>query len=1411
MTMRGKMLEKSLWALAVAALVGSTISQGGAESAPPQPAPAGPRFKKQELDEHFWAEGAGVGDFNRDGIRDVVAGPYWYAGPDFEARHEYYPAAKSFERAGKDGAVEKVPGFEGALGSKNVYSDNFFAYTPDLDGDGWQDILIIGFPGEAAAWYRNPQNAGGHWKRHLVMEGVDNESAMLADVDGDGKPELVCHHGGFLGYAKPRPDDPAAPWTFTRVSPRSDDWTAYTHGLGVGDVNGDGKADLIEAEGWWEQPAGPAKNKTWKRHRARFGHGAQFHAYDVSGDGLPDVVGSIDAHGYGLAWHEQMRNGRFRKHLVLPEGPAKSGELQFSQLHAVDLVDLDGDGLKDIVTGKRFWAHGSDGDPEPNAAAVLYWFKLTRQNGKAEFLPRLIDSDSGIGTQVTVADANGDARPDIVVANKKGTFVHVQEFGGFTPVDAAQAMSLPPGFRATAFASEPDVKQPIAFAIDDRGRVWVAEAYTYPVRRPEGQGTDRILVFEDRDGDGRFDKRTVFMSGLNLVSGLEVGFGGVWVGSAPHLLFIPMQDGDEPAPAGAPRIVLDGWGYEDTHETLNTFTWGPDGWLYGAHGVFTHSAVGKPGTPDTERIKLNAGIWRYHPTKDRFEVFAEGTSNPWGLDFDDRGQLITEACVIPHLWHLVQGGRFERQESTHFDPHVYADIKTVADHLHYRGGTPHDGNGVSDDLGGGHAHAGLMIYLGGSWPEQYRGVAFMNNIHGARINADVLERRGSGFVGRHSPDLIRFNDPWSQIVNLQYDQDGSVYMIDWYDQEQCHVSDPDVPDRGNGRIFKVSYGESRATRVDVQEASDDQLVDAQLALNDWHVRHSRRVLQERAAAGTLTPEAIQRLRALLGLEGSATSPTFDGRVRAVSAPEAQLRLLWALHVAGGLSEADALRLTGRHEEDLRAWAIQLASEDGRLSERALRVFGDLARKDPSPVVRLYLASAALRIAPERRWDLVRGLHSRAEDAADHNIPLMAWYALEPLVGLDVERGLALALDSKLPRSLEFAARRVASIGTPAALASLAALLEKVGEPRQLAVLHGMNAALGGQRSLPLPQGWSRVEAKLAASGDPRIRDEALSASLIFGSPKALATARRQLAHPASGLDRRKRTLAALLNVKDPGLPPTLAGLLRDADLRTAAIRGLAAYADAGTPGRLIALYPSLSEGDKREALLTLVSRPAFARPLLVAVGQDRIPVRDISAAIASQIRSLNQPDVTATLEKVWGVARETGAEKAAEIDRYEEMVDDWWSAEGPDLSLGRQLFERTCGACHKLFGEGGAIGPDITGSNRADLDYLLHNIINPNAEIPNAYRLATVQLKDGRVLAGFVNQQSAQVVTVKMLSETVAVPRADIASLTQSEVSMMPEGLLTPLSDDEVRALIAYLRNDEQVPLPRASVDVEAK
>ena len=389
-------------------------------------------WTKIHANKHFWAEGGAVGDFNRDGHGDLVVGPYWYAGPAFEAKHEIYPAVESFEMKDKAGELIKVPGFPGAISGKNGYSKNFLCYVYDLNSDGWDDVLVMGFPGKESPWYENPKGKPGLWKKHISIMVTDNESPHFTDITGDGKPEIVCNSEGYFIYAEPNWKEPEKKWKIHRVTAKGK-WQRFTHGMGVGDINGDNRKDIMDMNGWWEQPESLESDSQWKFHPFKFspGGGAHMYAYDVDGDGDNDVITSIAAHGYGLCWYEhQKKEGRihFVPHTFMNAKPNENRYgVKFSQLHAIDLVDMNRDGLMDIVTGKRFWAHGPNGDAEPNAPAVLYWFELQRnKNNSVDWIPHLVDADSGIGTQVMAKDINGDDWPDIVVGNKKGAFVHLQ-------------------------------------------------------------------------------------------------------------------------------------------------------------------------------------------------------------------------------------------------------------------------------------------------------------------------------------------------------------------------------------------------------------------------------------------------------------------------------------------------------------------------------------------------------------------------------------------------------------------------------------------------------------------------------------------------------------------------------------------------------------------------------------------------------------------------------------------------------------------------------------------------------------------------------------------------------------------------------------------------------------------------
>jgi putative membrane-bound dehydrogenase-like protein len=580
----------------------------------------------------------------------------------------------------------------------------------------------------------------------------------------------------------------------------------------------------------------------------------------------------------------------------------------------------------------------------------------------------------------------------------------------FAPLEAARTMQVPEGFKVTLFAGEPDIRQPVGFCIDDRGRLWVAEANNYPDK--EGGKRDRIVILEDTDGDGRHDKRIVFYDKLEYVSGVEVGFGGAWVMSIPNFYFIPDADYDG-VPDGEPVVLLDGFGtHANSHTIANGFAWGPDGWLYGTHGITNWSLPGKPGTPKTKRRRFEGGAWRYHPVRHEWEAFATGTTNPWGVDWNEYGHAFVSNCVNPHLFHVIQGAHYEPDRNRPTGRFAYERIPTIADHLHFTNtktiragiGTPEE-----DVAGGGHAHSGTMVYLGDNWPVKYRGDVFMNNIHGRRINHDRLSRNGSGYTASHAPDLMRAADPWFVGVTLAYGPDGGVYVSDFSETGECHHRHNTR--KQTGRIYKITYGKPKPWRGDIGKLGSVELAKLQSHPNEWFVRHARRVLQERADS-TLGQAAIQsELNHLL----ASSSDTIQ-----------RLRSLWVLHGIGELTAKRLAELLRDPDEHLRAWAIQLLCENKRPSGAVLDEFLRLAKSDESPVIRLYLASAMQRLPLVKRVPVLTALLARAEDATDANLPLMYWYATEPVVAADNKAAVQLLAACKLPKVRQFITRRMAT-------------------------------------------------------------------------------------------------------------------------------------------------------------------------------------------------------------------------------------------------------------------------------------------------------------------------------------------------------------------------------------------------
>jgi putative membrane-bound dehydrogenase-like protein len=963
--------------------------------------------------------------------------------------------------------------------------------------------------------------------------------------------------------------------------------------------------------------------------------------------------------------------------------------------------------------------------------------------------------------------------------------------------EAAARMTLPEGFRATLFAGEPDVVQPIAMTFDDRGRLWVVECLSYPKWRADGTGSDRVVILEDTDGDGIHDKRTVFLDNGSNLSGIEVGFGGVWLCSLPNLIFIPVTDGAD-KPAGPPEVVLDGWNLKDTlHNVFNSLAWGPDGWLYGCNGIQARSKVGKPGTPDKDRVYMDCGVWRYHPTRKVFEAVAHGTTNPFGLDWDDFGQMFITNCVIDHLWHVVPGGHYQRMYGQDANPYVFGLMGPASDHKHWGGG--HWTTARADektgalqkehsDAGGGHAHAGCAVYLGDNFPAEYRNSVFMCNIHGNRVNRDTLHRTEDGYVGKHAPDFLNANDPWFRGICVKYGPDGGLYVTDWTDTGECH--NYDVADVTNGRIYKVTFGTPRPWAGDLSKLPDAELVKLQLHKNDWFVRKARRLLHERATAGTLDPGTADALRAILN-----GNPD----------PTRKLRALWALHVTGGLTAADRVALLGHADESVRAWAVLLAGEDARPAAGVTDRLVDLARSEPSEFVRLHIASVMQRLPHEDRLAVARGLFSRPAGNPDPNLALMAWYGIQPSVAIDPAAALALAAEAKIARVREYLVRHVLTLPSgdlTAALGNVVKLFDRLpDDPARRDVLRGIRDAVADRRGVKPPPGWAELYPKLDASRDREVRTLAETVALAFGDARVLAALRDRAADPTAAAADRRRAVQLLVGRKVPDLAPVLRGLLADPAVRGAAIRGLAAYPDAENPAAILKHYHSFTAEEKADAVQTLASRPAFALALLDAIEEGAVPKTDVTAFAARQIQALNNQRVSDRLAKVWGTVRPASATRAAQAEKYKKLLTPG-ALKSADLSRGRALYAQHCASCHKLFGEGGDVGPELTGSQRADLDYILENVLDPSAVVPGEYRMTAFTLLDGRTITGIVRKETPQAVTIRTVNDEVTVQAVDIDARKQTALSIMPDGLFDVLKEDEVRDLVAYLASPAQVPLP---------
>lgn len=998
--------------------------------------------------------------------------------------------------------------------------------------------------------------------------------------------------------------------------------------------------------------------------------------------------------------------------------------------------------------------------------------------------------------------------------------------GGPMPAaEAAKTMELPPGFHCELFAAEPDVQQPIALAWDARGRLWVAECYTYAENPDRWNLTmrDRILIFEDKDNDGHFDKRTVFWDQGQRLTSIEIGYGGVYALCAPNLYFIADKNGDD-VPDGQPEVLLDGFNFKTIgHNVVNGLKWGPDGWLYGRHGITDTSSVGAPGTPEKDRVKINCGMFRYHPTRHTFEVVLNGGTNSWGHDWDANGELFWINTVIGHVWHGIPGSYTERMFGTHLNSHVYEVLPMIGDHWHFDKGNEKWSDlrdkpmsGVTDGLGGGHAHVGCVIYNGGTWPDEYKGKIFMGNLHGHRINMDILERQGCGFVAKHGKDFMKAKDNWFRAIDLSTGPDGNVFVLDWSDAGECH--DNDGIHRTSGRIYKIVYGEAKKLEpINLSSTGYGQLVPLLASDNIWWARSAARQLAERAMPRSVNELGKIQEDAITVVERTPAKTRFvvsalHGMSSVISRPLEFPRQLQDGSVAAPLPD---LMLDGSFDPDL----ASLVSQHGE--KTAKKILDDLMPRNvisktavfdalmnsvqakTSGLVRLHLASALQRLPLEARFPIATALASHAEDATDRDQPLMIWYGIEPAVTAHPDKAIALALSSKIPTVRRLIARRLAEEieKTPGPVEELLAAASKADNNARGDIISGMAAALKGFSQVTKPKAWDAFAASVAsvASAKDALRD----LSLVFGSGRAIDELIALIKETDGDANARRSAMDSLLRSPKPEHFGLVRGMINDKVLGTAARLGLAKFDNPDVPKALLTNWPDRSQEWRAANITTLSSRAAWAKQLLDYVAKHpAIAKEDITPYQARQIRNLNEEALTKQLTQVWGEARDTPEAKLQEIAKWKTSLTPDAIAKA-DAAKGRTLFAGVCASCHKMYGEGAALAPELTGSDRHNIDYLLGNIVDPNAVVPADYRVTVLKLKDGRTVTGVIPEQNDKVLTLQTPAERLTIQRSDITEQQQLTQSLMPEGLLTALGEENVKHLIAYLMSNGQVPLPK--------
>ncbi|HEY2342683.1 MAG TPA: c-type cytochrome [Chthoniobacteraceae bacterium] len=963
--------------------------------------------------------------------------------------------------------------------------------------------------------------------------------------------------------------------------------------------------------------------------------------------------------------------------------------------------------------------------------------------------------------------------------------------GPLSPAEAAKAFDVEPGFRWEQVLSEPEIAQPVFLNFDERGRMWVVEYRQYP--SPAGlkvlshdefwravydkvppppphqfRGLDRITIHESTKGDGVFDKHTVFLDGLNICTAVERGRGGVWVLNPPYLLFYKVKPGSD-VPDGDPVVHLAGFGIQDTHSVANSLRWGPDGWLYGAHGSTVVSSIVRPGL-DKEPIAHmeGQGIWRYQPETRRFEIFSEGGGNTFGVEIDAKGRIYSgHNGSDTRGFHYMQGAYLRKGFDKHgplSNPYAFGFFDAMA-------------HGKAERF----TH-NFLIYDGGALPPEHRGKLFACEPLQGRIVESDVKPDGASFATHDIGHPVVSRDHWFRPVDIKAGPDGAIYVCDWYDRQITHTHNEEGQiDTSNGRVYRLEGPDAKPSApFDLAKLDGPGLTASLDSPNKWMRQTVLRVVGDR------------RDSSLVGALEAKVAAT-DG--------QSALEALWALNLSGGLTEAVALRCLEHRDPFVRLWTARLLCDENHVSPAILDKLARGALDEPNLEARAQLACSARRLPAEQDFAIVRNLFSHDEDAADKRLPLLLWWAIESKAESDTDRVLALFRDSSLwerpivrNEILSRLMRRYAEPGTRKDLLTCAALLDlSPSAETSKKLMSGFEAAYQGRPLVGLPEELLQAMARHHA-GTPEL-------ALRQGDPKAIEDALKVLADGKAALKTRLQYATIFGQIKAPASVPVLLDVALqpgDAALRKAAFNSLAAYDDASVAERIIGAHASLDTAVLPSAQMLLASRAGWAAQLVGAVEAKRIAAESIPRPIVRKLRHFSTQDLPSRAEKIWGP--DTGA-TTAEMTQQIEWLTQAVHGGGGDPYKGRELFRATCEGCHTLHGEGGHVGPDLTGYNRADLATLLLNIVNPSAEIREGYENFLVTAKDGRIANGFLVEQDPKTVVLRGLDgQNITLARDEIAEMKSSGVSLMPEGLLNGLNEQQARDFFAYLQSAQPLP-----------